>query len=191
MSKLEKDLEKPRRIKHIIVTVSIIAIIIIVLRFIFLLYSYSDVIVSGNSMEPTLKKGWVYRRDKTAYWFSKPKRGDVIVVHIDNKRLGPLAKRIIGLPGEKIQIKGGKVYVNDKQLAKKYISKYIEDGGIAKKPIILGKEDYFVLGDNIDNSYDSRYKDFGQISRKNIIGKIDGLSWKNSLRGLYKSMISK
>lgn len=103
------------------------------------------------------------------------------MAHHDNKSYGSVVKRIIGLPGEKIQIKDGKVYINDEPLAENYISEYIEDSGIAEAPMILGKEEYFVLGDIPDKSFDSRYEDFGLIHKKIVTGKITG----PSLRNLY------
>jgi signal peptidase I len=177
MSKFNEDLKKQKKKKYIIFTVSIIVIIIIIIKYVFFLYP--DIVMRPSSMEPVLKNGWSYRLNKTAYWFSNPQRGDIIVAHPSNKSIGSVAKRIIGLPGEKIQIKDGKVYINDVQLAENYTDEYIKDSGCAEVPIILGKEDYFVLGDNSDKSFDSRYEDFGLIHRKNITGKITGPSLKN------------
>jgi signal peptidase I len=165
------QLHKKGRKRFVIIALGITVLIIIcmIIRF-----GFTDVIISSSSMEPVLKKGWAYRVSKFAYWNEAPQRGDIIVIHHSNKSIGSMVKRIIALPGEKIQIKDGYVYINDKLL--KVEIEFIEYGGCAEEPINLGKDEYFVLGDNFDESFDSRYEEFGLVHRKNITGKITGTS---------------
>ena len=81
---------------------------------------------------------------------------------------------MIGLPGETVQIKKGKVYINGKKLKSDIycITKYIDEPGIAEEPLELGKDEYFCLGDNRPVSYDSRYEEVGSVHRSEIIGKV-------------------
>ena len=82
--------------------------------------------------------------------------------------------RVIGLPGETVQIKKGKVYINGKKLKSDIygITKYIDEPGIAEEPLDLGKAEYFCLGDKRPVSYDSRYEEVGPVHRSEIIGKV-------------------
>ena len=81
---------------------------------------------------------------------------------------------MIGLPGETVQIKKGKVYINGKKLKSDIygITKYIDEPGIAEEPLELGKDEYFCLGDKRPVSYDSRYEEVGSVHRSEIIGKV-------------------
>ena len=81
---------------------------------------------------------------------------------------------MIGLPGETVQIKKGKVYINGKKLKSDIygIAKYIDEPGIAEEPLELGKDEYFCLGDNRPVSYDSRYEEVGPVHRSEILGKV-------------------
>ena len=83
-------------------------------------------------------------------------------------------KRIIGMPGETVQIKDGKVYINDKELKSDVygITDYIDYPGIAEEPITLGDDEYFCLGDNRPVSQDSRYEEVGPVKRSIIVGKV-------------------
>lgn len=85
-----------------------------------------------------------------------------------------IIKRIIGLPGETVQIKKGKAYINGKKLKSDIygITDYIDEAGVAKSAQKLGKDEYFCLGDNRPVSYDSRYEEVGPVHRSQIIGKV-------------------
>ena len=82
-----------------------------------------------------------------------------------------LIKRIIGMPGETVQIKNGRVYINDHELNENYGNAIMNDGGVADNAIILGEDEYFVLGDNRNNSQDSRFASVGNVHRSDIIGR--------------------
>ena len=82
-----------------------------------------------------------------------------------------LIKRIIGMPGETVQIIEGKVYINGYELNENYGNAIIESAGLASEPITLGEDEYFVLGDNRNNSQDSRFESVGNIKRSDLIGR--------------------
>lgn len=125
--------------------------------------------VDGESMSFTLKDNDVLIIDKLTYRFSKPKRFDIVVFPISEDEY--YIKRIIGLPGEKIQIIDGKVYINDQQLNDPYGYEDITYSGDASEPLIIGDTQYFVMGDNRNKSVDSRESSIGMIDEEKIIGK--------------------
>lgn len=129
-------------------------------------------IVDGSSMNPTLYDKDNLIIDKISYRFKEPERFDIIVFPYEQKKHVYYIKRIIGLPGETIQIsEDGDIYINEELLEEHYGAEVIKNPGLAKDPITLGDDEYFVMGDNRNNSSDSRYFDVGNIKRKNIIGK--------------------
>ena len=127
--------------------------------------------VIGESMSPTLEDGDNLIVDKITYRFSDPKRFDIIVFPFKENRTVYYIKRIIGLPGETVQIQDGKIYINGIELNEDHGAEPIEDPGIASAPITLGEDEYFVLGDNRNNSQDSRTAAVGNISRDEIFGR--------------------
>ena len=144
----------------------------ILLAVLLIVFGFEKTQVNGKSMDPVLKDGDVIFVSKIAYIGFKPKRNDVVVYRQDGKEHSyNSVKRVIGLPGEKVQIKDGKVYINDKEY--KEINKVdaMISGGVAEDPIELDKGEYFVLGDNRNQSEDSRYSSVGMIKKKEIVGK--------------------
>ena len=132
--------------------------------------------VSGSSMETTLQNGDNLIVDKISYRFRDPERYDIIIFP-GPEEFGQhpyYIKRIIGMPGETVQIKDGKVYINDKELKSDVygITDYIDYPGIAEEPITLGDDEYFCLGDNRPVSQDSRYEEVGPVKRSIIVGKV-------------------
>lgn len=127
--------------------------------------------VDGHSMENTLHESENLVLDKISYRFEDPKRFDIVVfpVEADNNKI--YIKRVIGLPGEKIQIINGKIYVNEKLLEENYGKEAIEQAGRASEAITLGEDEYFVLGDNRNESADSRIAEVGNVKRSTIIGR--------------------
>ena len=125
--------------------------------------------VDGSSMESTLEDGDDIIVEKFSYLTNEPERYDIIVFHQSDTE--NYIKRVIALPGERIQITEGKIYINDRAVFDAYGNTKMEDGGIAEKPIKLGEDEYFVLGDNRNASKDSRDKAVGVIKREQIIGK--------------------
>ena len=127
--------------------------------------------VSGSSMETTLSDGDQLIVDKMSYRFRNPKRYDIIVFPYQYEPNTYYIKRIIGLPGETIQIIDGYIYIDGEQLDEHYGNELMNDPGIAAEPVTLGEDEYFVLGDNRNNSQDSRAVNVGVIHRKDILGR--------------------
>lgn len=121
--------------------------------------------VRGSSMEPTLQDGQYLVVSKLTYWLHPPERGDVIVFHPPSSVSDDYIKRIIGLPGEKIEIRSGEVQVDGVLLDEPYVAKHSSYSDSWS----LGQNEYFVLGDNRGNSSDSHT--WGTLPRENIIGK--------------------
>ena len=144
-------------------------------------------VVSGRSMNPTIENGDNLITDKISYRFSDPKRYDIVVFPFEDETgKRNFIKRIIGLPGETVQIKDGEVYINGELLGETYGKEKMDYAGRASEPITLGDDEYFVLGDNRNNSKDSRYEDVGNISRDRLIGRAFIRIWPLSDFGLLK-----
>lgn len=128
--------------------------------------------VIGASMEPCLYNGQSVLINKISYSFGSPKRGDVIVfLPNGNENTHYYIKRVIGLPGETIMISDGRIYLDGYFYEEDDSYDTMEDGGIAEKGITLGDEEYFVLGDNRNNSEDSRSANVGAVKEDTIAGK--------------------
>jgi signal peptidase I len=121
--------------------------------------------VRGSSMEPTLFDGQYLLISKVTYWIHPPERGDVIVFHPPNNPSDDYIKRVVGLPGERVEIQGGGVSVNGVQLQEPYIANPGSYSGAWE----LGEGEYFVLGDNRRNSSDSHT--WGVFPGDDIVGK--------------------
>lgn len=128
--------------------------------------------VNGSSMEPTLSDEDQLVLDKLSYRFTEPKRFDIIVFPYLYKEKTHYIKRIIGLPGETVFIDPeGNIYINDELLHESYGLEVIRNAGRANVPITLLEDEYFVLGDNRNNSRDSRFEDVGNIHKSQITGR--------------------
>ena len=126
--------------------------------------------VSGHSMEPHLHDHDQVLLDKLTYRFRDPKRYEIIVFPGPEGGDQFFVKRVIALPGETVKITKGKVYVNDKEV-KDYSKDHTTDSCELKGKFHLSSDEYFVLGDNRNNSEDSRYANIGNIKKDYIIGK--------------------
>lgn len=133
--------------------------------------------IRGSSMEPELKDGQRMLVNKILYEFKEPKRYDVIVFRYLYKDEEYYCKRIIGLPGETVQILEGKIYIDGKLLEDPFASGLILKAGRAENAILLGEDEYFVVGDNRNFSSDSRDSDIGNVSREQILGKVFAKLW--------------
>lgn len=128
--------------------------------------------VIGSSMEPKLHDGDQVILDKITYRFQKPKRFEIVVFPGPEGRKKLYVKRIIGLPGETVKISDGKVYINGQEIAADYAKDHMTPNGNMKKELTLDKDEYFVMGDNRNNSRDSRYLEVGPVKRSEIIGRV-------------------
>ena len=143
--------------------------------------------VQGDSMEPTLSTEDNLIVDKISYRFHEPERYDIIVFPFLGKEETFYIKRIIGLPGETVQIdEEGSIYVDGEVIEDFYGREIIQDPGRASEPITLGEGEYFVLGDNRNNSTDSREPSVGNIRREHIIGRAWLRIWPLEKFGLIK-----
>ncbi|SHI82925.1 signal peptidase I [Pseudobutyrivibrio xylanivorans DSM 14809] len=129
-------------------------------------------VVSGSSMEDTLTDGDNLIVDKISYRIHNPERFDVVVFPYKYEEDTYYIKRVIGLPGEWVYIDGsGNIYINDELLEESYGTEIILNAGLANTDILLGPDEYFVLGDNRNNSTDSRFEAVGNIKGDDIVGK--------------------
>ena len=145
--------------------------------------------VSGPSMEPTLQNGNNLITDKITYRFKDPERFDIVVFPYRYEKATYYIKRVIGLPGETVRIdQDGTIYINGEVLEEHYGKEVIDPNhiGIASEPITLGEDEYFVLGDNRNNSRDSRYSDVGNIKKCDILGRAFMRIWPLGEFGLLK-----
>ena len=146
-------------------------VLIIALTWIVVTFVGQRTEVSGSSMETTLSDKDQLIVDKMTYRFRDPKRYDIVVFPYQYQDNTYYIKRIIGLPGETVQILSGMVYIDGMSLDEHYGNEIMENPGIAEEPLTLGEDEYFVLGDNRNNSSDSRASDVGLIHRKDLIGR--------------------
>jgi len=128
--------------------------------------------VVGNAMNDTLTNEEQILVNRFIYNVSSPKQGDVIAfLPNGNEKSHYYVRRVIACPGDTIQIKEGVVYVNGEAYQEKITVASIEDAGVASEEIKLGDDEYFVLGDNRNNSEDSRLANIGNVKKSYIIGK--------------------
>lgn len=173
--KYDFDLEERRFSKQFILKLLITlveAVIVVFLAFAITRYGLEKMTVSGEYMSSTLKSGDCVLVNKLSYRFHKIHRNDVVVVKQTGSEHSYFTlERVIGLPGEKVQILEGQVYINGKKLKEKLDFPLMDNGGLAEDAFTLEKGQYFVLGDNRNECEDSRNATVGNISRKSIVGK--------------------
>lgn len=159
---------------------------VVVLTWFILTFVGQRTVVDGRSMNATLNDKDNLIVEKLSYRFSDPERFDIIVFPpYDTKEY--YIKRIIGLPGETVQIDGeGNIYINGELLEEDYGLETIKNPGRAIEPVTLGEDEYFVLGDNRNNSVDSRDSRVGNIKRDAIIGRAWVRIWPLSDIGFLK-----
>ena len=148
--------------------------------------------VEGESMEPTLTDGDSVIIQRLSYYFADPKRYDVVVFPVSyddgTAKKTYYIKRVIGLPGETVQIIDGSVYINNEKLDDDvYGAAAINEAGIAENPLVLGENQYFVMGDNRNMSTDSRNSYVGLVNKNDIIGEAWLCTWPlNHFGGVKK-----
>ena len=147
--------------------------IVCLLAFVFVYYFGQYVSVIGDSMNPELKNGNITLISKAAYSMGTPKRGDVIAFKPNgHENSHYYIKRIVALPGETIEVLEGKIVVNGREIKERYETTEIDELGLLSEPVVLKNNEYFVLGDDRQNSEDSRSADIGTVKRSEIDGKV-------------------
>jgi signal peptidase I len=146
-------------------------IVVIVLAVILVAWFGSRANVTGHSMEPVLGAGDTVLVDQLTYRLRDPERLDIILYQTKEEGKTSI-KRIIGLPGETVQIREGKIYINGEPIPLKDRLDEVVAAGLAENEITLAEDEYFVLGDNRDSSEDSRFENVGNVERSQITGKI-------------------
>ncbi len=164
--------DKKKGIIREVISMVINLLICFVLVFFITTFVGQRTVVSGMSMYDTLSDGDNLIVDKISYRFHDPERFDVIVFPYQYAENTYYIKRIIGLPGETVYIAAnGNIYINDQLLQESYGTETILDPGLASTEITLGEDEYFVMGDNRNNSSDSRFEAVGNVKGEDIIGK--------------------
>jgi len=170
-----------------VLSTSIYLLVVLCLTYLVITFVGQRTQVIGSSMEPTLSNGDNLIVDKISYRFREPKRFDIIVFPFQYADKTYYIKRIIGMPGETVQIDGaGNIYVDGEILAEGYGKEVIQNPGRAAEEITLGQDEYFVLGDNRNNSSDSRDPSVANIKKENIIGRAFVRIWPFDKFGILK-----
>ncbi len=190
-----------------ILSTSLYLLIVLCLTYVVIHFVGQRTQVIGGSMETTLSENDNLIVDKLTYRFREPRRFDIVVFPFQYEKDTYYIKRIIGLPGETIFIDGeGNIFINDELLEESYGKEIIKDAGRAYEPITLGEDEYFVMGDNRNNSHDSRFwknhfvarddnrnnsqdsrdPSVGNIARDDIIGRAWIRIWPLNKFGILK-----
>lgn len=165
-----KEARKQLIIKILITVLEVI--IVIFVAYAITHFGMETYTVSGQDMNPTLREGDKILVNKISYRIHSIKRNDVVVVKQSGTEHNYYSvERVIGLPGEKVQIKEGKVYIDGNELEEKYGFPIMENGGLALEEITLDDDEYFVLCDNRNSGEDSRNANIGNVLKENIVGK--------------------
>ena len=170
--KKEKPKKTPKQeIIEWIVTLAVALVVAVVVR----TYFFEPVRVDGNSMYPTLKHGEIMIVSKMDYTFGgDPDRFDVVICHYPNRGKTNFVKRVVGLPGDTVEVKDGYLIVNGVIYAEKFLhERPVENFG----PVTVPEGKYFVMGDNRNNSNDSRRDAVGMLDRDFIMGKVSAVLW--------------
>jgi signal peptidase I len=160
-------LQHPNMLRDIVETMVLVAIAFLVINALIGRFRIEQV-----SMQPNLHEGEYVIVDKVSYAFRQPERGEIVVLKNPNAGQPDLIKRIIGLPGETIEVRGSQVFINGQALTEPYIQPPM---GIEQTPLTLQAGQYFVMGDNRSNSEDSRR--FGSRPLKDIVGRAWIIYW--------------
>lgn len=166
-----KKVEKKRSKLSYVVEIVIYIALILVCVFWVPEHVMQRTVVKGESMENTLHNGESLLVNRLSTY--NPSRYDIVVFYPQGREVEEYyVKRIYGLPGETVQIKGSDIYINGEKIADEYAKNPMDDSGIAEEPFQLADDEYFVLGDNRQVSLDSRDPDVGPVKKENIAGHV-------------------
>ena len=169
-----------------IISTALYLLVVVALTFLFVHFVGQRTHVNGDSMKATLQDGDNLIVDKLSYRFSEPERFDIVVFPYQYQEKTYYIKRIIGMPGEIVQIVDGMVYIDGEMLEESYGTETMQYAGVAGEAIELGEDEYFVLGDNRNNSSDSRDPSVGNVKEDQIIGKAFLRIWPLNKIGVLK-----
>ena len=182
----ERVEEKEFSWKREILTTALYLLTVLALTYLFIQYVGQRTHVNGDSMNVTLEDGDNLIVDKLSYRFKDPERFDIIVFPYQYQEQTFYIKRIIGMPGETVQIIDGMVYIDGEMLQEDYGKEIMQYAGSAAEELSLGEEEYFVLGDNRNNSSDSRDPSVGLIKEDQIVGKAFIRIWPLNKFGILR-----
>ena len=176
-------------VRVVITVVEIIAVV--AAAFLIVRFGLETMNVSGSNMEPTLNDGENILINKMSYKLHSVKRNDIVVVRQNGSEHNYyVIQRVIGLPGEKIKISNGEVYIDGKVLDEKYDFSLMKNGGLAMEEITLDNDEYFMLCDNRNDCEDSRNASVGNVLKSSIVGKAwirtEPFAFINSIDGFKK-----
>lgn len=178
----EKPKKDPKKeiLSWIVTIAAAVAIALLIRTFLF-----EPVSVDGHSMDDTLANGEIMFVTKPEYLFGDPQHGDIVICKFPDRGNTLFVKRLIGLPGDTVEVKSNIVYVNGEALVEDYLTPDRNDDGRSMGAITLGADQYFVMGDNRDNSHDSRASDVGPLFRNQIVGHVRCVLFPfNKIRGV-------
>ena len=179
--------EKKAYIKSEALSYVLYLLIAVVITIFLLNFVGQRMVVNGPSMENTLHEGESLIVDKLSYRFSDPKRFDIVVFPYKFEEDTLFIKRVIGLPGEKVRIDHfGKIYINGEVLEENYGRETILNPGRAVDEITLGSDEFFVMGDNRNNSTDSRDPFVGNVKKSELVGRAFLRIWPLNKFGFIK-----
>ncbi len=161
-------------VRELVETLVLTLVIFLLIRF-----AVQNFRIEGFSMEPNFHDGQFILVNKVEYMLKMPARGDVVVLVPPTSAERDFIKRVIGLPGDQVQITDGKVLINGKALDEPYP---LNPGAYSTGAVTIPPEEYFVLGDNRNNSSDSHA--WGTVSVKKIVGKVWATYWPPQMIGL-------
>ena len=149
----------------------IVDIILVIAFAWFTVYTFgTEIKIAGHSMSPVLESNDVVLMNRLAYDFGSPDRFDIVVFQREDSREN--VKRVIGLPGETVQIREGIIYIDGKPVEAENGLDSVSLAGLAENPVKLLEDEYFLLGDNRDSSEDSRFINIGNVKKEQILGKV-------------------
>ena len=171
-TKRKKKEEKPESVLKTILEYTLTILITVTVCYLFVRFVAVRSVVDGSSMYPTLSNNDNLVLEKVTYYFHDPERFDIIVFELEDDPGTHYIKRVIGLPGETVQIIDGEVYINGLKLEGDVYGKdRMINAYTAAIPIVLKEDEFFVLGDNRNNSKDSRSVSVGPVNRSQILGR--------------------
>lgn len=170
--KVEKKQSGGNKVMEALRELIIYAIIIVVCVYVMPRHVIQRTIITGHSMENTLQDQDNVLVEKLFFGMSDPERFDVVMFYpYGEEEEDYYVKRVIGLPGETVQIIGEDIYINGEKLEENYGKQPITYQGIAEEPLTLEEDEYFLMGDNREVSFDSRYEEVGPVKRELIAGE--------------------